>query len=98
MKNRKTHAARRTSVPTSLPIGAANVMGSYLVVLAMMSLGFRAGGTVATLYPVYALTYVWAAVIGARFHGHAISSWNVVGMGCLVLGVTLMSVGSAGRV
>lgn len=70
-------------------------MASYLAVLALMSLGFRAGGSVSTLYPVYALTYVWAALIGSKIHGHAIHPIQVMGMAALVLGITLMGVGGA---
>lgn len=69
-------------------------MASYVIVLALMSLAFRAGGTVSALYPVYALTYVWAAMIGSRLHGHAIQPLQVAGMVALVSGIALMGLGA----
>ena len=42
------------------------------------------------LYPVYASTFIWAAVIGQLVYKTQITQLNVVGMLCLVLGMLLM--------
>ena len=72
-------------------------MGSYLSVMVLMSLAFRAGGTVTVLYPIYALTYVWAALIGARLSGQPVAPLQVAGMALLIAGMALIGVGGHGR-
>ncbi len=42
------------------------------------------------MYPVYATTFIWAALLGLVFYGTQIKPVNVGGMGLLVLGMYLM--------
>ncbi|MCH9651335.1 MAG: hypothetical protein K0U98_24125 [Deltaproteobacteria bacterium] len=68
-------------------------MGSYLLVLLLFTLAFRSGGTVVVLYPIYALTYVWAAVIGRVLFDQPIRPVHLFGMLLLVAGMMCMGAG-----
>lgn len=62
----------------------------YVAVMALFIVGFRLGGRMTLLYPIYASTFVWAAVIGWRVYGTPITATNIVGMASLVIGIYLM--------
>jgi hypothetical protein len=44
-------------------------MACYVAVMFLFTQAFRAGGTVTVLYPVYALTFIWAAIFGLVLFG-----------------------------
>ena len=50
----------------------------------------KKGGALSVLYPVYATTFIWAALIGYFAYGTPIRPVNILGMGTLVLGMYLM--------
>ena len=62
----------------------------YVAVMVLFVAAFRRGGSPAVLYPVYASTFIWAALIGQFAYKTQITSLNVIGMACLVLGMFLM--------
>ena len=62
----------------------------YVAVMALFVAAFRKGGSLTVLYPLYASTFVWAALIAWATHGEAIKPVNVLGMVCLVVGMALM--------
>ncbi len=62
----------------------------YVSVMVLFVAAFRRGGSPAVLYPVYASSFIWAAVIGQMVYKTQITQLNVVGMLCLVLGMLLM--------
>ncbi len=62
----------------------------YVSVMVLFVAAFRRGGSPAVLYPIYASTFIWAAVIGQLVYKTEITQLNVVGMLCLVLGMLLM--------
>lgn len=72
-------------------------MACYVGVMFLFTQAFRAGGTVTVLYPIYALTFIWAAILGLAFFGQPIRPVHIVGMVLLVLGIYLMGVGNAAR-
>jgi multidrug transporter EmrE-like cation transporter len=51
---------------------------------------FKKGGALTTLYPIYASTFIFAALIGLWAYGTAIKPVNVGGMALLVAGMYLM--------
>lgn len=63
---------------------------SYVVVMVLFIVGFRLGGRMTLLYPIYASTFIWAALIGWRVYGTPITPTNIVGMVALVGGMYLM--------
>ena len=70
-------------------------MACYIAVMLLFTRAFRAGGTVTVLYPIYASTFIWAAVIGQAWFGQPIRPVHVGGMVLLLAGIYLMGVGNA---
>ena len=62
----------------------------YIAVMVLFVAAFRKGGALTILYPVYASTFIWAAVIALVAYGTPIRPVNVAGMGFLVVGMFLM--------
>ena len=62
----------------------------YALVMACFVAGFRVGGSPSALYPVYATTFIWAALIGRAMHGVSIAPLHVAGMVLIIAGVSLM--------
>ncbi len=67
----------------------------YIAVMFLFTYAFRRGGTVTVLYPVYATTFIWAAVMGWMFVGQPIRGVHAIGMVLLIVGMYLMGVGNA---
>lgn len=59
----------------------------YVAVMVLFVAAFKMGGSLTVLYPVYASTFIWAAVIAWRAYGTPILPINVLGMGLLVAGM-----------
>lgn len=66
-------------------------MASYLLVMVLFGRAFRAGGSVASLYPVYASTFIFAALIGHFLQGTPLRLPQLAGMILLLGGIRLMS-------
>ncbi len=62
----------------------------YVAVMVLFIAAFRKGGAMSVLYPVYASTFIFAAVIAYYAYGEPIRPVNLVGMLVLVLGMYLM--------
>ncbi len=70
-------------------------MACYVLVMILFTQAFRLGGTVTVLYPIYASTFIWAAIFGMVFYAQPIRPVHLLGMLLLVLGMYLMGVGNA---
>jgi drug/metabolite transporter (DMT)-like permease len=68
-------------------------MACYLAVMALTTAAFKRGGSVATLYPVYALTFPWVAPWGRLARGEALRPAQLAGLALLVLGISLAQSG-----
>lgn len=62
----------------------------YIAVMALFVAAFKQGGSLLVLYPIYASTFIWAALIAWRFEGETITPLNVLGMTVLIVGMALM--------
>ena len=62
----------------------------YIAVMILFVAAFKQGGALSVLYPVYATTFIWAAVIGLLAFGEPIKLVNVAGMALLIGGMYLM--------
>ena len=58
--------------------------------MVLFVVAFRKGGALSVLYPVYASTFVFAAIIALIAFGEPIKAVNILGMFVLVLGMFLM--------
>lgn len=62
----------------------------YVTVMILFVAGFKRGGAMTVLYPIYASTFIWAALIGLAAYGTPIKPVNIAGMTLLVVGIHLM--------
>ena len=70
-------------------------MCCYVTIMVLFSYAFRKGGTVTVLYPVYATTFIWAALIGYYRYGQPIRPVHLLGMLLLLTGMYCMGLGNA---
>lgn len=70
-------------------------MVCYIVVMFFFTYAFKKGGTVTVLYPVYASTFIWAAVMGWLIYAQPIKPIHIFGMVLLLVGMYCMAVGNA---
>jgi len=66
-------------------------MTTYLAVMVFFTYAFRLGGSVKVLYPIYATTFIWAAVFAFFRHGSPIEPIHMAGMALLMAGIVCMS-------
>jgi multidrug transporter EmrE-like cation transporter len=62
----------------------------YVAVMILFVAAFKRGGSLSVLYPLYASTFIWAALIGLWAYGVPIKPINVAGMILLIAGMYLM--------
>ena len=62
----------------------------YVAVMVLFVAAFKRGGSLAVLYPIYATTFIWAAIIALLAYGTPIRPINIFGMTLLVLGMYFM--------
>ena len=62
----------------------------YIAVMTLFVAAFRKGGSLTVLYPIYASTFIWAAVLALLLQAVPIRPVNIAGMGLLVIGMFLM--------
>lgn len=62
----------------------------YLAVMVLFVAAFKRGGALSVLYPIYATTFIFAAMIGLLAYGVPIKPIHVCGMAFLVAGMYLM--------
>ncbi|NQT85898.1 hypothetical protein HQ560_03990 [bacterium] len=65
----------------------------YVAVMVLFVAGFKLGGAMSVLYPVYASTFIWGALIALLAFGEPIRLVNVAGMALLIVGMFLMGLG-----
>jgi hypothetical protein len=88
----KSGAERATAGLVSYILNGRLLAGavSYVAVMVLFVVAFKRGGSLTVLYPIYASTFIWAAII-ARFAYHTpIQPVNMLGMLLLVAGMYLM--------
>lgn len=62
----------------------------YIGVMTLFVAAFKRGGSLTVLYPIYATTFIWAALIAWQVDGQPIKIANVAGMALLIAGMWLM--------
>ena len=62
----------------------------YIAVMVLFVAAFKRGGSLTVLYPVYASTFIFAAIISRFAYGTAILPSNVLGMFLIVFGMYFM--------
>ena len=62
----------------------------YIAVMVLFVAAFKKGGSLTVLYPIYATTFIWAAILALLVYGTEIKPINIGGMALLILGMYLM--------
>jgi multidrug transporter EmrE-like cation transporter len=62
----------------------------YIAVMVLFVAAFKRGGSPSVLYPIYASTFIFAALIGYFAYGTPVRPANVLGMVLLVAGMYFM--------
>lgn len=65
-------------------------VGCYVAVMVLFVAAFKHGGSLTVLYPIYATTFIWAALIAMLAYGTPIKAINIGGMVLLIGGMYLM--------
>lgn len=88
----KSGAERATGGIASYLLNARLLGGvvCYVAVMVLFVAAFKRGGSLTVLYPVYASTFIWAALISWQMYGTPLKPLNFAGMGCLILGMYLL--------
>lgn len=88
----KSGADRATGGALSYVLNARIAGGvvCYTAVMVLFVAAFRRGGALSVLYPTYASTFIWGALISAAVYGTQVRPVNVAGMVLLVGGMYLM--------
>ena len=68
----------------------AGGMVCYIAVMVLFVAAFRIGGQLQVLYPVYASTFIWAALIALVAYGSPVRPVHIAGMVLLVAGMYFM--------
>ena len=63
----------------------------YIAVMVLFIAAYRNGGALTLLYPTYASTFIFAAIIALLAYGTPITAVNILGIMFLVLGMVLMA-------
>jgi len=59
----------------------------YIAVMILFVAAFKQKASPSVLYPLYATTFIWAALIDHVLYGRILSSANVAGMALLISGM-----------
>ena len=88
----KTGAAKTDGSILSYVANPSLISGvfCYIAVMVLFIAAFKKGGSLTVLYPVYATTFIWGAVIAFVAFGTPIKPVNMLGMAILILGMYLM--------
>jgi uncharacterized membrane protein len=62
----------------------------YIAVMVLFVAAFKQGGSLMVLYPIYASTFIWAALFAWQLEGTSISMTNVFGMALIIAGMFLL--------
>lgn len=87
----KSGADQTTAAVTSyLNFRLLGGVACYIGVMVLFVVGFKLGGQMHVLYPLYASTFIWGALIALLAYGTPIRPINIAGMVLLIAGMYLM--------
>jgi len=67
----------------------------FCAVMVLFVAGFKLGGRLSVVFPFYALTFVWGALIGYWLENEPVNLLQWSGIGIVVLGISIVAFGSA---
>lgn len=72
-----------------LPILVGVVL--FCAVMALFVFAYRLGGKISIVYPFYATTFIWGALIGVFVEKEPFSQWHLAGLLLILGGLTLIA-------
>lgn len=63
----------------------------YIGVMVLFVVGFRIGGQMTVLYPIYASTFVWALLIGVLYLKEPLTIYKLCGIALIISGIFLIA-------
>jgi drug/metabolite transporter (DMT)-like permease len=63
----------------------------FIGVMALFVFAYRLGGKISVVYPFYATTFIWGAMIGVYLEKEPMNNWMYVGLAFLLVGLTIMA-------
>ncbi len=66
---------------------------TFTLVLVLFIIAFRLGGKMFVIYPVYATTYIWGAILAKYGAKETITSYQIFGVIMIMIGVSAISLG-----
>lgn len=69
---------------------------TFISIMVLFILGLKVGDRMSVVYPVYATTFIWGALIAVYVGKEPFSIVQVFGIITIVIGVTLVAVGAPG--
>lgn len=64
---------------------------SFIIVMVLFVMSFKLGGKLSVVYPVYATTFVWGALIAKFALGEQINFSKIIGIFLICAGVAVIS-------
>ena len=68
---------------------------SFCLVMVLFVLSYRQGARISTVYPVYATTFVWGAMLGYWLDNEPLNATLLSGIAIILLGVAVVGVGAS---
>ncbi len=62
----------------------------YIGVMFLFIFGLKKGGQLTVLYPIYATTFIWAALIGVLVLGESVTLFKILGTVLIIAGVVFV--------
>lgn len=70
---------------------------SFCLVMVFFVMSYKAGGKLSSVYPVYATTFVWGALLGKYLEGETLNASVWIGILLILAGVAAIGVGATQR-
>lgn len=67
----------------------------FSLVLVLFIWAFKAGGKMFVIYPVYATTYIWSGMIAHYLLKESITTFQIVGVLMIMIGVVCVALGQS---
>lgn len=63
----------------------------FIGVMVLFVVGYKLGGKISVVYPFYATTFVWGALLGVVLEKESLRWPSVLGLVCIIIGLSLIA-------
>jgi drug/metabolite transporter (DMT)-like permease len=67
---------------------------SFCVVMVLFVVSYKLGGRISSVYPAYAATFIWGAILGHYLDGEPLNATVLLGIGLILIGVAVVGMGA----